>query len=154
MQLTNTTSIPDSTIRELIRFAKPSGVANFDVMVKNSGGSALQGRAYTKGSRYHYSNRPFVLLRMPKKTDYPNKWVGFGGYLSHTSLNLEEDVLLVLAHELRHLWQKQHPRGWRVWGARGVYSERDADAFAIGRVRAYRRQVLEQVPVSEIMFYV
>ncbi len=46
---------------------------------------------------------------------------------------------VVTAHELRHLWQAQHPKGWRVWGSRGQYSERDADAYAIRMLRAWRR---------------
>ena len=50
-----------------------------------------------------------------------------------------EALVLVTAHELRHLWQAQHPKGWRVWGSRGQYSERDADAYAIRMLRAWRR---------------
>ncbi len=50
-----------------------------------------------------------------------------------------EALVLVTAHELRHLWQAQHPKGWRAWGSRGQYSERDADAYAIRTLRAWRR---------------
>ena len=32
------------------------------------------------------------------------------------------------------------PRGRRVWGARGQFSERDADAYAIRMLRAWRRR--------------
>jgi hypothetical protein len=31
-----------------------------------------------------------------------------------------------------------------VWGARGVFSERDADAFAIRKVREYRRHIMQE----------
>jgi hypothetical protein len=50
-----------------------------------------------------------------------------------------EALIMLVAHELRHLWQADHPKGWRVYGARGVYSERDADAYALQMLRKYRR---------------
>lgn len=52
--------------------------------------------------------------------------------------NRIEALVYVLAHELRHQWQAIHPKGWRVWGARGQYSERDADAYAIKMLRNWR----------------
>jgi hypothetical protein len=51
----------------------------------------------------------------------------------------EEAVLFVLAHEMRHLWQARVRRGRRVWGSRGVLSERDADAYALRALRHWRR---------------
>ena len=53
--------------------------------------------------------------------------------------NRKELFIHILAHELRHIWQAKHKRGWRVWGSRGQFSERDADAYAIHKVREYRR---------------
>jgi hypothetical protein len=63
-----------------------------------------------------------------------------GGYISQLTLSREEGLVSIAAHELRHLWQKNHPgkRG-KVWGAKGQYSERDADAYAIRKVREWRR---------------
>lgn len=59
-----------------------------------------------------------------------------GGYINHMLLSREEALVHILAHELRHLWQKNHPRKrGRVWGARGQYSDRDADAYAIRKTR-------------------
>lgn len=51
-----------------------------------------------------------------------------------------EALVFVAAHELRHLWQAIVPRGRRVWGARGQYSERDCDAYALKMLRAWRRR--------------
>jgi hypothetical protein len=55
-------------------------------------------------------------------------------------LSREEVLVHIFAHELRHLWQKNHPgkRG-KVWGAKGQYSERDADAYAIRKMREWRQ---------------
>lgn len=140
MQLNNSTNIPDEKIRAFIRFTRPSGISNFDVMIKNNGHRGARGRAYTGGSSYHYSNNAFVVVSIQKtNSGYPMLWHERKGYLRHISFSREEDLLFVLAHELRHLWQKEHPRGYRVWGARGQFSERDADAYAIRKVREFRK---------------
>lgn len=139
MQIKNTTSISTEKIRELIRFCKPSGVSNFDVMIKNSKCHGVRGRAYLGGSSYHYSKNRFVVLGIGK-TEYPRRsYTKKGtGYLSFILYDKLEEILFVLAHELRHLWQKKVRRGHRVWGARGQFSERDADAYAIRIVRRWR----------------
>ena len=73
-----------------------------------------------------------------------------GGYINCLLLSREEAIILVMAHELRHLWQMDHRRrrtkegeaGERagVWGSRGQYSNRDADAYAIRKVREWRKK--------------
>jgi hypothetical protein len=55
-------------------------------------------------------------------------------------LSREEAFVHMIAHELRHIWHKKIPKGYRVWGARGLYSDRDADAYAIRKVREWRRR--------------
>jgi hypothetical protein len=68
------------------------------------------------------------------------KKISYGGYISKLILCREEALVSIAAHELRHLWHKNHPgkRG-KVWGARGKYSERDADAYAIRKQRKWRK---------------
>lgn len=63
-----------------------------------------------------------------------------GGYITSIILSREESLVHTLAHELRHYWQLNHlgKRG-KVWGARGKFSERDADAYAIRKTREWRR---------------
>jgi hypothetical protein len=51
-----------------------------------------------------------------------------------------EAVVFLVAHELRHVWQGRIKKGRRVWGARGQYSERDADAYALRVLRRWRRE--------------
>ena len=49
-------------------------------------------------------------------------------------LSREEALVHILAHELRHLWQKNHPKKKdKVWGSRGQFSDSGADAYAIRR---------------------
>lgn len=62
------------------------------------------------------------------------------GYISSYILSREEALVHVIAHELRHLWQAKVKKGHRVWGARGQFSDRDADAYAIKKTRGWRRQ--------------
>lgn len=51
--------------------------------------------------------------------------------------SLEEAVLFVTAHELRHLWQAEHGR-FIAPGIRYL-DERDANAYAARALRRYRR---------------
>jgi hypothetical protein len=56
-----------------------------------------------------------------------------------------EALLFVVAHELRHLWQYKFKWKKRVWGSKkGVFSERDADAWAWKMLRRYRRGELNE----------
>lgn len=150
MKLTNHTNIPNETIRAIIRAVRPSGIANFDVRISNSAEGGCVGRAYTKGSGYHATADPFLVVRVAK-TDARARTIthGGGGYLSSVWGNRIEALLFVLAHELRHMWQANHTRG-KVYGARGRYSERDADAYALRMLRAYRRGELATTATAKI----
>jgi len=142
MRIRNTSKIYSiEQIRKIIHFVRPSGISNFDVMIKNSGDSFWAGGAYVKGSYYHsLSSNPFITLRVGK-IKMPFIYSPFrAGYLPWECFTQEEFLVHLIAHELRHLWQQVHPRGWRVWGSRGQFSERDADAYAIHKVREWRRK--------------
>lgn len=143
LRLKNATDIPDEVVREVIRFTKPSGVAGFDVRVGNASDCVLKGKAYTRGSGYHDTADPFVNLyigaawRFPRGPRPPVR----SNYLPQPYFaDRVEALVFIAAHELRHLWQSRVARGRRVWGARGQFSERDADAYAIKMLRAWRNQ--------------
>jgi hypothetical protein len=139
MRLKNHTDISDEWIRACIRAVRPAGISNFDVRVSNLKGWGCVGRAYSEGSAYHDRADPFIVVRLaPVKTFRRYSYPAHGGYLPHTWGSRKEALLFVIAHELRHLWQANHSRG-KVWGAKGRYSERDADAFALSMLRRYRR---------------
>lgn len=155
MQLVNHTDIPNETIRAIIRAVRPAGIANFDVRISNTKKGCC-GRSYTSGSGYHMTANPFLVVRVAKQVREIIK--PHGGYLGCAWGTRIEALLFVLAHELRHMWQAANgkldhrrrrrivkPRHGMVYGARGRFSERDADAYALRMLRAYRRGELEVV---------
>ncbi len=140
MRLKNYTDIPTAAVRRMIDFCRPPGISGFDVRVSNLGGKGCRGRAYYQGSAYHDRACPFVVVsvqRGPHVSAVPVR--RRSGYLPMPAMSREEALLFVLAHELRHLWQSRVKRGRRVYGARGQYSERDADAYALRALRHWRR---------------
>jgi hypothetical protein len=147
----NYTNIPDDVAKAIYNAVLPPGLKAHDVEIKNSGGAG-RGRAYIQGSGYHATARPFVVVCVPKtETAARRRWHeagGRGGYLPMVIGSRLEALVMVMAHELRHLWQgksKGKPRGM-VYGAKGRYSERDADAYALQMLRRYRRG--ELLPVG------
>jgi len=168
MRLENHTNIPDKEVRDMVRFARPPGISGFDIRVSNitpkvkryydkailtegkekgfsvryeKNKSLIAGTAYHKGSSYHSTASPFIVVRFTTYDDlFPAVRKGFKAYLPELFLDRKEALLGVLAHELRHLWQSKVKKGYRVWGSKGQFSERDADAYAIRKTREWRRQ--------------
>jgi hypothetical protein len=63
-RLRNTSGLPDSTVRQVVDWiAEDLGIAGFDVECR-AGSSVIVGSAYSKGSSYHSTARPFVVLRI------------------------------------------------------------------------------------------
>lgn len=143
MRITNTTTFDRELIAEIARFVCPPGVTGYDVHVGHMAGSSYKGVAYPEGHGSHGRACWFVKLHLGKTMKFPKppRLPHRAGYLPTPWLADRTEVLVYLAaHELRHLWQGKVPRGRRVWGARGQYSERDADAYAIRMLRAWRRR--------------
>jgi len=152
MKLINHTSVADELLREIIRFTCPPGVHGFDITFKNCA-AGYRGRAYSQGTRYHTakvagrkvvrSRVPYIVIgRWDRETRFkkPYKFYQGDGYLGVKVFSDEEALVHVVAHELRHLWQARVKSGRRVWGARGQFSERDADAYGLACVRKWRRR--------------
>lgn len=142
MRLHNTSGIPTDSVREVIRFVCPAGVTRIDIEVKKCSG-AFGGRSYSHGCAFHRTANPLVTARIGPERYYPRApdKDRQPGYLPLPWIASRLEALVyIMAHELRHQWQAKHPRGYRVWGARGQYSERDADAYAIHMLRAWRRR--------------
>lgn len=154
MKLSNSTDIPNATIRAIVRAVRPTGIANFDVTIRNTKGKGCAGTAYTQGSGYHATANPFLVVRVAR-TDTLARCVraADGGYLPIVWGSRTEALLFVLAHELRHMWQAGgaldsrkrvvKPRRGMVYGSRGRFSERDADAYALQMLRKFRRGELD-----------
>src|SRR4029077_14185729 len=147
LRIKNHTDIDSDLLREIVRFVQPSGVSGFDVRVSNWGGTTPwmgRGMAYTHGSSLHNRGGWFVVVSLGKRAFFPlppkpparHK----SGYLPIPWMgSREEAAVFIIAHELRHLWQRKIKSGYRVWGARGQYSERDCDAYAIRMLRQWRK---------------
>jgi hypothetical protein len=179
MRLKNYTDISDDKIRQIIKFVRPNGISNFDVRISNSQSDIFRGRAYYEGSGYHDTSNPFIVVRITKNENAFPYFVKYtsqrrtklklnpesgklesvsyntstGGYIDHILLSREEAVVHVIAHELRHLWQAKVKGGYRVWGAKGQFSDRDADAFAIGKTREWRRRYGNQTKKDTIAIF-
>lgn len=142
MRIRNTTAIPTETLRAVLRFTCPPGVSGYDVRLNNARGYPFKGKAYAKGCSMHETADPFIVLYIGEASLFPRppRVRDSGGYLPVPYLADRVEALVYLAaHELRHLWQGKVKRGRRVWGARGQYSERDACAYGIRMLRAWRR---------------
>lgn len=143
----NYTDLPDGELRAIYAAVCPPGLPAHDVEIKNNQGAG-RGRAYYAGSGYHATARPFIVVSVPKTEQMARyRWRLDGGYLPHTIGSRRECFVVILAHELRHLWQargKGKRRGM-VYGSRGRFSERDADAYGIQMLRRYRRGELAGV---------
>lgn len=131
----NTSRVSTRLLKQVVRFATPPKCGRVRIWFKRCRrGYFFSGRCYGRGG--------YVSCRIPdprvQQSIYHSS-VG-NGYMDWRSATYEEALVALVAHELRHLWQGRNPNGRRVWGTRGrCYSERDADAYAIRRMREWRR---------------
>lgn len=139
----NHTDIPDELAKAIYKAVLPSGLTAHDVRISNAAGRRFRGVAYYRGSGYHKSARPFIVVSIPRTDKLAMRDMRDGrhkaGYLPMAFGSRVECLVILLAHELRHLWQAKVKTGRRVWGARGQFSERDCDAYALQMLRRYRR---------------
>lgn len=140
MRVRNTTTISNRAIRDVANFVMPPGITNVTIKVQNR-------KDWYSG---HGGGR-CVTLRIAPPDKYPLRPVPpHGGYLGSPWLaNRMEALVFLMAHELRHCWQSKIKRGRRVWGSRGQYSERDADAYALRMLRAWRRRGSTHQPTED-----
>lgn len=128
--LRNTTSIDGGLLRRMVEFAAPPGLRrDFRIIVANVDPCrvdrfACYGRAHVRGSR------PWVLVEVADR-DAIVPAAPTAPYLRKPPMARHEAALLVLAHEMRHLWQWRNGRN---------LDERDADAYALQVLRRWRRE--------------
>jgi hypothetical protein len=161
MKIRNETRLQSKLLREIVNFCAPPGVT--DYLIRFAHGRGYGARAYAgqyaefvAAKEHDFRSRAYwektgtecsdVVVRIPHyakgRGKIENKTRGGLGYLPSVEYTREEAIVHFVAHELRHLYQALHPsrQRARVWGARGQFSERDADAFAISRTRHWRRK--------------
>lgn len=77
-RLRNTSGLPDELVRRVTDdIAKTLGIGGFDIECRNCSGT-LAGAAYTHGSSYHATARPFVVLRIGTEVVKPHYFVQEG----------------------------------------------------------------------------
>jgi len=138
MKIKNKSFFTEEEIREVVRFVKPQNVSRFSVKVRECRGGYSGWFCHSWGNNGRME--PEVIASVSRSISFPHHRKMHGAYLSFDLYNLKEILVMLLAHELRHFWQFKIPKGWRVWRAKGQYSERDADAYALHKVREWRRR--------------
>lgn len=134
MRVKNSTTFDTSYLRKLAVAVKPERCTKVEVVFKHFSQIHVAGQAWND-----------VLIKVPRLWGvFPYQYKEGDGYLGVMVYTREEELVYVLAHEFRHVWQSLVPRGWRVWGAgKSGASERDADAYGLQMLRRYRRGELK-----------
>lgn len=147
----NTTDIPSEVIAAIADLVCPAGAARYVLHLTNKPNAVgVSGWAYRNSGRVSLCIGTLAGPHVYNAGGNSSK-----GYLHDTACGSRaEAVLFVLAHELRHRFQRAH-RQPRVYGSRGRYSERDADAYALNVLRRYRRgeiagldELMRQIPAG------
>jgi len=157
LKLINNTKLSDTKILDIVNFVKPKSLSGFDVKVRCGSKSGRYKHVKPKNTFciwlddkphndfYFVGKRPLVCVNIPTDNLDQNIIIerkgGFNGYLSYKCYGVEEWLVHILAHEIRHHWQSKHKRRIGYKSKRGKYSERDADTYAIKKVREWRRKV-------------
>jgi hypothetical protein len=153
--LRNTSAFEDSKVWEALRHVVPAlklkKYREVDVTISKRHDGDYGARCYPDGCDYHTvaPDKPLVKVRISADEKYfpcMETHESGQGYIDCLILDSMECLVHLLAHEFRHFWQYEHPTSCRdrIWGSRGVVSNRDADAYAIRKMREYRRRTMMQ----------
>lgn len=146
MKIINQTKYPTKWLKYICKFAVSKkfkkGITIEFNWRKNKGG--ISGRFYQTLNK--------ITITLPKKPEqyckYPRKETHRKkpddktfSYLDCLHLDFEDELVHVVAHELRHAEQHARPKIHKVFGSRPgqKFSERDADAYGIKKQREYRK---------------
>jgi hypothetical protein len=144
MKLVNTSTVPDTTLKQVIKYCLPRGLCLNDVSRIDFGNTerGFHGRAWGNTRRVHVGVPHYTKYRFKKCSG------GFRGYLPINIYSWEEHLVELVAHELRHIWQYKNkerlPREVKRirkmnLGTRASLSEVDASLYAKRVVRQYRK---------------
>jgi hypothetical protein len=143
MKIINKTGYPTKWLKEITLFCMPDKVRVGTITFhwRKHHGSV-------SGRFRHERVNGKIAVTLPKKReyDYPYEWAPWNrimkkGYLTHIRLDFEDEVVHVVAHELRHMEQFQRPRMMYFHGcAKNRLVERDADCYAIRLQRRWRKE--------------
>lgn len=101
-RLRNTSGIPDATVQSVVDWiAADLGIAGFDVECRNLDSVGIAGRAYSRGSGYHSSPRPFVVLRIAPETRKAFRYAPWDGTgenpLGRHGYDIQDGVMRAIA---------------------------------------------------------
>jgi hypothetical protein len=155
MRVKNTSQYPTAQIKQLMKFAA-HGIHDSHVEVHVKGSSnGLRGYAYSgvPGIANVYNDVEYLItIRIPPDSNQlPKKALSKVKRIQRlwpNAIPLEDwrdCLLLVAAHEFRHVWQYQRTRRS---GQRGK-GEYDAEKFAMTRLNEYRRAT-ERDPIPAV----
>jgi hypothetical protein len=141
----NTSGLDSGVLRRILAFVMPRNVDRkiLTVWVKKT-------RSGVAGRYYGFRQHPHIVARVGVK-QFPMT-LRLYQYAQHKGrrhwlASREEAAVYVLAHETRHFWQQHSrlrncpfPEGRGRVSSRGVFSEVDTEAYAIHKLREWRRQ--------------
>jgi len=142
-ELSNKTSLDTDYLNDILDFCTPPIKERFLVVIK--WGSNFNGTAFLKGDKRIKTDprTPCCRLVLPewryknKIWKKPVKFCGEEDYLGVTVNNFEEGLIYLASHETRHVWQYYNPKETKMYGAKTLYSETDADAYAVMKIQEW-----------------
>ena len=100
-RLINNTRISNKTLHKIINFVCPKGLSDFIIKVDNDY-PTYSGEAFYRSVRININTK----MGMVRKFDTKDM-SKYGYYNNLISQNIREILVALIAHELRHLWQKR-----------------------------------------------
>ena len=132
----NKSTVPNSRVVSILKFYRVYS-KNLNITIKN-----------TKDSFYGWFDKDTqeIVVAVAFGDKFPikvvrNKTCSIEGYASNFYLFSQEEALVYLiGHELRHLWQKEHNRSPRKGRIKKLYSETDAEIYALTKLNQWRNK--------------
>jgi len=132
MRIVNYTNIPTRVVREIIRFVRPDKRLGRFSMLIDEGKAPWAGVAqFTKSNIFPSLpiEKPTIVIKIPPQGSQIRRSDG-------RPVDRVEMLVFLLAHELRHFWQGNHPRLVDLEDEKAL--ERDADTYAYERLEDWR----------------
>lgn len=138
MNITTNLKISEQELVEIINFCKPPNCVINRLSIKNSRDKNYPYYGYfrpdTKAIRIGIGFKEFFPMVVDRTKKQLTQGYESGFYL----YSREEALIYLLSHELRHIWQDQNRKVKRLGKIKGLYSESDADRYAVNKLEKWR----------------
>lgn len=127
--LKNSTNIPDKLVAISLAFAMPPDCSEFVscITVKNK----RRGKFLGQWGWYYHSDQRVVII-VPRKIARPHTWTRKYSRKRVTIRSRGDFLVMIMAHELRHAWQKKHwntpASRWKLERTRTAKYAQEVDA--------------------------